>query len=127
MMEMEKTLEIGLMKAAKKCDTCDVRNSVPVPSGFFVATAFVHVVELSSETSQQGAIAISYFNEVNLFSPQLEIGEVDVDDIAFGNFDGFPLMKVVEVVSWEVWRGHLSTCWEAIGFFWQSTYNRKML
>ena len=69
------------------------------------------------EKSQQCAIAIGYFNVVNTASLQLKIREVDVDDIAFGNFDGFPLVQVVAVGGWEVGRGHLSVCWEALGFF----------
>ena len=48
---------------------------------------------------QQRAIAICYFNVVNLIGTlQLKICEVDVDDIAFGNFDGFPLVQIVAVV-----------------------------
>ena len=42
--------------------------------------------------SQECAIAIDYFNivsEVNRITLQLEVSEVDVDDIAFCNFDGF--------------------------------------
>ena len=90
-------------------ETGDVRNSVP--GRFFVATAFaaawttvsfIHVVE-SSEMSQQGAIAISYHNVVNLFIIlQMEICKVDVDDIAFGNFDTLRFMDTVGVVSWEI-------------------------
>ena len=54
---------------------------------------------ICSEMFQQRAIAICYFNVVNLIGTlQLKICEVDVDDIAFGNFDGFPLMKIVGVV-----------------------------
>ena len=52
-----------------------------------------------SEVSQQCAIAISYFDVVNLIGTlQLKFCEVDVDDIAFGNFDGFPLVQIVAVV-----------------------------
>ena len=65
--------------------------------------SFVHE-EFSPETSQQGAIAISYFNVVDRLTLQLEICEVDVEDIAFGNFDGFPLVQIVAVVRWIVWR-----------------------
>ena len=54
---------------------------------------------ICSEMAQQCAIAICNFNVVNLIGTlQLEICEVDVDDIAFGNFDGFPLVQIVAVV-----------------------------
>ena len=87
--------------------------------GFCVAGYITNwiVIQDKSEVSQQCAIAISYFNVVNCASLQLEIREVDVDDIAFGNLDGFPLVKVVGVGGWEVGRGHLSACWEALRFF----------
>ena len=54
--------------------------------------------------SQQCAITISNFNIVYFIRLlQLKICEVDVDDVAFGNVDGFPLVKVVGVVEGEVW------------------------
>ena len=53
--------------------------------------------------SQQGPVPIGYFEEVNLIRAlQLVVSEVDVDDTAFGNFDGFSLMKIVGVVGREV-------------------------
>ena len=52
--------------------------------------------------SQKSAIAVSNFKEVNVgpirYPLHLEISEVDFDDIAFGNFDSFPLVKIVRVV-----------------------------
>ena len=84
------------------CDAGQVRNSDPSvsPSKF----QSVRIVSCS-EMSQRCAIAISYVNIVDLIGTlQLEICEVDVDDVAFGNFDGFPLMKIVGVVGWEVGR-----------------------
>ena len=42
---------------------------------------------------QQGSIPIGHFKVVNLIRAlQLVISEVDVDDTAFGNLDGFSLM-----------------------------------
>ena len=53
--------------------------------------------------SQQGAVTIRYFKVVDLIRLlQLEISEVDVDDIAFGNFDSLPFVNTVWVVSWEI-------------------------
>ena len=75
--------------------------------------------------SQQGPVPIGYFEEVNLIRAlQLVVSEVDVDDTAFGNFDGFSLVKVVGVGRWEVRRRHHSTCWKALWFFRQSTYKK---
>ena len=72
--------------------------------------------------SQQGPVPIGYFKEVNLIRAlQLVVSEVDVDDTAFGNFDGFSLVKVVWVVGREVRRHHYSTCWKALRFFRQNT------
>ena len=52
-----------------------------------------------SEMSQHCAIPINYFKVVNVMGGPLhfKISEVDVDDIAIGNFDSFPLMKIVGV------------------------------
>ena len=48
---------------------------------------------------QQGAVAISQFNVINLVRAlQLEICEVNADDIALINPDGLPLVKVIRVV-----------------------------
>ena len=49
--------------------------------------------------SQQGSIPVRYFKVVDFIRTlQIEICEVDVDDIAFGNFDGFPLVQIIGVV-----------------------------
>ena len=72
--------------------------------------------------SQQGPVPIGYFKEVNLIRAlELVVSEVDVDDAAFGNFDGFSLVKVVGVVRREIRRRHHSTCWRALRFFRQNT------
>ena len=104
------------------CDAGKVINLDSLPTSSFFTD--VHIV-CRSEASQQGTIPIGYFKVVNLIRTlQLEISEVDVDDIAFGNFDGLPLVKIVGVAGREVGRGHLSTRWEALWFFWQSTYKK---
>ena len=80
-----------------------------------------------SKVSQHCAIGLSYFQVVNGITPlNVKICDVDVDDIAFGNFDSFPLMEIVGVVRREVWTCQMSTCWEALWFFRQNTYSRKM-
>ena len=77
------------------CDAGEVRNLDSLPTSSFTV---VHIVR-RSKMSQQGAFTIRYFKVVDLIRLlQLVICEVDVDDIAFGNFDGFPLMKIVGVV-----------------------------
>ena len=83
------------------CVAGEVRDSFPPVS----STKFQSVRKvICSEMFQQRAIAICYFNVVNLIGTlQLKICEVDVDDIAFGNFDGFPLVQIVAVVRWIVW------------------------
>ena len=58
-----------------------------------------------SKVSQQGSIPIGYFKVVDLIRTlQLVVSEVDVDDIAFGDLDGFPLVKIIRVVGGEVRR-----------------------
>ena len=49
--------------------------------------------------SQHCAIPINYFKVVNVMGGPLhfKISEVDVDDIAIGNFDSFSLMNIVGV------------------------------
>ena len=91
-------------------------------SSFTVAIAtaltinsFIQIVSWAKMT-QKCAIAINYVNIV-IWTFQIKICEVNVDDIALGNFDGFPLVKFVGVVGWKVWRGQMPTCWEALGFF----------
>ena len=62
--------------------------------------------------SQQCAVTISNFNVVHFIRLlQLKICEVDVDDVAFGNLDGFSLVKVVGEVGREIRRSHHSTHW----------------
>ena len=65
---------------------------------FFCPVVQLHSV-IGSKKSQQGAVAIGYLKVVDLiFSLHLKISEVDVDDTALGNLDGFPLVKIVGVV-----------------------------
>ena len=82
------------------CVAGEVRDSFPPVS----STKFQSVRKvICSEMFQQRAIAICYFNVVNLIGTlQLKICEVDVDDIAFGNFDTLRFMDTVGVVSWEI-------------------------
>ena len=77
---------------------------------------------LGSKTAQEGTIPIRNFDVVNvIIAFQLKVCEMDIDDMSLGNFDRFPLMKIVGVVVWEVGRRHLSACWKALGFLWQRT------
>ena len=77
------------------CDAGQVTNSDP--RKIFLISNIV----FCSEMSQKSAIAVSNFKEVNVsligYPLHLEISEVDFDDIAFGNFDSFPLVKIVQV------------------------------
>ena len=83
------------------CDAGQVGNLDPLPTTPFTV---VHIVR-RSKMSQLGAIPICYFKVVDLIRTlQLVIGEVDVDNIAFGDFDGFPLVKIIWVVGGEVGR-----------------------
>ena len=90
------------------CDAGYVGNFDPLslsPSFSFHKVQFQIVrIVLCSKMSQQCAITISNFNVVYFIGLlQLKICEVDVDDVAFGNLDGFSLVKVVGVVEGEVW------------------------
>ena len=76
-------------------DTGYVMNSDPCPMSFFATpgtiVSFVQVV-VCSKPSQGCAITISYLDVVDMVRTlQLKICEVDVNDIAFGNFNCFPL------------------------------------
>ena len=104
------------------CDAGNVGNFYPLslsPSFPFHQVQFQIVrIVLCSKMSQQCAITISNFNIVHFIRLlQLKICEVDVDDVAFGNLDGLPLVKVVGVVEGEVGRIHVSTCWQTFRFF----------
>ena len=73
---------------------------------------------------QQGAVAISQFNVINLVRTlQLKICEVNVDNIALCNPNGLPLVKVIAVVGRVVWTLEKSTGWKAFRLLWQSTCN----
>ena len=94
------------------CGAGQVLDSLHSPTSCPVVDSVI-----GSKKSQQGAVAIGYLKVVDLiFTLHLKISEVDVDDTALGNFDGFPLVKIVGVVGREVGTRHLSTSWEALGF-----------
>ena len=87
------------------CDAGYVGNFHPLFLLFPLSKSQIVRIVSCSKMSQQCAITIRYFNIVHFIRfLQLKICEVDFDDIAFGNFYGFPLVKTVGVVRWEVWR-----------------------
>ena len=82
-------------------DAGQIGNLDPLPSTSFT---LVHIV-CSSKMSQEGAVPICYFKVVDLIRAlQLVIGKVDVDDTAFGDLDGFPLVKIIWVLGRKVRR-----------------------
>ena len=84
----------------------------------FSAAGYVPLdIVLCSKMPKICAVSISQLNIINSVL-HVKIGEVNVDNLALSNLDGLLLVKVIGVVSREVWRSHHPTTWKAFRLLW---------